>query len=294
MSRTALVVSLMREVHTRFDKPALIDDTWARTFVPNAEREAILRSRNVELADIPSVEASLTTALRASPAYPSVILRTRWAEDALQAAVARGVCQYVIIGAGMDSLALRQPEFARRIRIIEVDHPATQGFKRERLRAADVRIPPTLTFVPADLAATSLDSALENSSYRKDEPAFFAWLGVTMYLTREANFATLRSIARCSAEGSELAFTYVDELELDPARQSTASKEVQQRAGSFGEAWISGFTPAELPAEVRAAGLAVREDLDGEQISRRYYGKNANALRPLLTNHYVRAQVVAE
>jgi methyltransferase (TIGR00027 family) len=279
----------MREIHTRFDKPALIDDTWARTFVPSAEREAILRSRNVRLADIQSVEAALTTALRASAAYPSVILRTRWAEDALEAAVARGVRQYVIIGAGMDSLALRQPEFARRLRIIEVDHPATQGFKRERLRAAEVRIPPTLEFVPADLAATSLDSALENSSYRKDEAAFFAWLGVTMYLTREANFATLRSIARCSANGSELAFTYVDQLELDPARQSKESKDVQQRAGSFGEAWLSGFAPAALPAELRAAGLVVREDLDGEQICRRYYGDSPDALRPLLTNHYARA-----
>ena len=82
----------------------------------------------------------------------------------MQAAVGRGVSQYVIIGAGMDSLALRQPAFARRLRIIEIDHPATQSYKRERLRTTNVRIPQALAFIAADLNTTSLDKAMESSS----------------------------------------------------------------------------------------------------------------------------------
>ena len=290
-SRTALIASLMREAHTRFDKPALINDTWAKTFVPDAEREAFLLSRGVHVGDYPSAAAALAAALRVSAAYPSVILRARWAEDALQAAVTRGVRQYVIIGAGMDSFALRNPPFAKGIRIIEVDHPATQDYKRERLRRGDVPIPQMLEFVPADLSATSLDDALKNSSYRKEKPAFFAWLGVTMYLPREANLATFRAIVRSSAPGSELAFNYIDELEFDSSRQSKESKEVQQRVGALGEAWVSGFNPSGLSADLRTVGLTLHEDLDGERISHRYYGTGVNALRPLVTNHYALARV---
>ena len=88
-SRTSLVVSLMREIHTRFDRPALIDDTWAERFVPDTERAVILSSRDVRVEDFESPNAALAAALRKSPAYPSAILRTRWTEDALQAAVAK-------------------------------------------------------------------------------------------------------------------------------------------------------------------------------------------------------------
>ena len=281
----------MREAHTRFDKPALIDDIWAQTFVPDTEREAFLLSRAIRLADYPSADAALAASLRISAAYPSVILRARWAEDALQAAVTRGVRQYVIIGAGMDSFALRKPAFAKGIQIIEVDHPATQSYKRERLRKAEVRIPQMLEFVAADLSTTSLDGALENSSYRKEKLAFFAWLGVTMYLSREANLATFRAIVRCSAPGSELAFNYVDELEFDPSRQSKESKDVQHRVGSLGEAWVSGFNPADLSADLRAVGLTLQEDIDGERISQRYYRGGVNALCPLTTSHYALARV---
>lgn len=294
VSRTSLVMSLMRGIHTRFDHPALIDDTWAERFVPDTERAAILSSRGVRVEDFESLNAALAAALPKSPAYPSAILRTRWTEDALQAAIANGICQYVIIGAGMDSFALRRPDFAKGVQVIEVDHPATQSFKRERLRVAEVEIPPTLDFVAVDLSTNDLGTALKRSTYRKDRLAFFSWLGVTMYLTRDANLATLKAIAGCSAPGSELAFSYIDQREFDPILQSKESKSVQSTVGALGEVWISGFDPAELGADLRSVGFTLEEDIDGEQISKRYYGNSKDALRPLATNHYARARVAAE
>lgn len=292
-SQTSLIASLMRAIHTRFDRPALIHDTWADRFVPDAERAAILVSRGVRVEDFASLNAALAAALRTSPAYPSVILRSRWAEDALQAAVANGIRQYVIIGAGMDSFALRRPDFAKGVQVIEVDHPATQSFKRERLRVAEVQVPPTLDFVAVDLSTSDLGTALKRSTYRKDRPAFFSWLGVTMYLTRNENLATFKAIAGCSAPGSELAFGYIDQREFDSALQSKESKSVQSRAGALGEVWKSGFDPAVLGADLHNLGFTLEEDLDGEQISKRYYGNREDALRPLVTNHYARARVAA-
>src|SRR5262245_22218271 len=220
-SRTALVASLMRARHTRLDRPALIEDPWGDVLVSEAERDAI-RERiagRVDAGDRTSLDV-LDAALRASLAYGAVIVRARCAEDALEAAVARGVRQYVIIGAGLDSFALRQPAFAREVRVFEVDHPATQEAKRRRLARCGVVHSPTLHFVAADLATEHLGDALARSPYSPAEPAFFAWLGVSAYLTREANFATLRAIVACAAPGSELVFSYLDQRVLDRAPDS--------------------------------------------------------------------------
>src|SRR6185437_16545034 len=138
---------------------------------------------------------------------PGVIIRSRYAEDALKAAAQRGTRQYVLIGAGFDSFVLRRPAFANGIEIFEIDHPATQALKIERIRACGITLPASVHFIAADLASETLASALARSSFRGGEPAFFSWLGVTVYLTREANMATLRAVASSSAAGSELVFT---------------------------------------------------------------------------------------
>jgi methyltransferase (TIGR00027 family) len=281
----------MRAIHTRSDRPALFADSWADRFVPETERAAIRRLRGIRVEGFDSPDAALTAALRSSPSYPAVILRTRWAEDALQTAVAGGIRQYVIIGAGMDSFALRRPDYAQGVQVIEVDHPATQSFKRERLRLAKVQVPPALDFVAVDLGADDLGTALGHSSYRKTSPAFFSWLGVTNYLTRDANLATLRAIAGCAAPGSELAFSYIDQREFDPAHQSKERRLIQSNTAALGEPSMSGFDPAQLGADLRSVGFTLEEDLNGEQISKRYYGNSKDALRPLVTNHYARARV---
>jgi methyltransferase (TIGR00027 family) len=213
-SLTALGAALMRAAHTRLDPSPLINDPWGDRIVLEAEREAVLsvvlqslsaqdRERCEKLGDRNAV---LDAALQLHPGYGWAILRARYAEDALETAVGRGVHQYVIVGAGFDSFALRQPPFARHVLVFEVDHPATQGVKRERLHGCDVPLPHTLHLVPADLSHEQLADALARSAFRPTEPTFFAWLGVTQYLTREANLATLRGIAGCSAQEASSSF----------------------------------------------------------------------------------------
>jgi methyltransferase (TIGR00027 family) len=260
-SQTALVTALMRAIHTRLDHPKHIDDPWGDRLVLDSERAAL----------------GAETRLRSSPAYGMVILRSRYTEEALAAAVTRGVRQYVILGAGMDSFALRQPAFAEGVDIIEVDHPASQAFKRERLRACDVPVPPRVHFVPADLSCEPLATVLARSPYRSAEPAFFSWLGVAVYLTRDANLATLRGIAACAAAGSELVFTYVDQRELDAGSEPIRS--VGSRAAAIGEPYRSGFDPSRLGEDLRQVGLGLVEDFSGEALWRRYCAEDEDALR---------------
>jgi len=300
-SRTALVTSLMRAVHTRFDRPALIDDPWGDRLVPDAERKAIQELLTAALGPevskqldaLGSPEAVLHALLRASPAYGTVIVRTRYAEDALEEAVAAGARQYVIIGAGMDSFALRQPAFAQGVEVFEIDHPATQGLKRRRLGECGVSLPHTLHFVAADLSREELGAALTRSAFRRDQATFFSWLGVTAYLTREANLATLRAIAACAAPGSALVFTYLDQREFDPGRQSDEIQRARARVASLGEPWLSGFDPAQLADDLRGVGLALVEDLGGEELRARYCGDRNDGLSPAATIRIARAQVAA-
>jgi methyltransferase (TIGR00027 family) len=300
-SRTALVTSLMRAVHTRFDRPALIDDPWGDRLVLDSERKAIQEvvtgalepEARKQLDALGSPEAVLHAALRASPAYGTVIVRTRYAEDALEGAVVRGARQYVIIGAGMDSFALRQPAFAQGVEVFEIDHPATQGLKRRRLRECAVSLPQALHFVAADLSQEQLGAALARSSFRRAQPTFFSWLGVTAYLTRDANLATLRAIAACAAHESTLVFTYLDQREFDPDRQSDDIQRTRARVASLGEPWLSGFDPAELADDLRDVGLALVEDLGGEELRARYCRDRNDGLSPADTLHIARAQVAA-
>jgi methyltransferase (TIGR00027 family) len=283
-SMTAMGTALMRAIHTRLDRPALIDDPWGDRLILADERDAMLAVAGAD---------DLDAALRAHPSYGTVILRTRYAEDALAEAVARGVRQYVIVGAGMDSYGLRQPPLAHDLEIFEVDHPATQEFKVRRLSDCGIALPPGLHLVPADLSETGLDAALATSSFRPDGPAFFSWLGVTPYLTREANLATLRAISSCAPSGSELVFTYIDQGVFDPDADHGPLQEARAALASAGEPWVSGFHPAQLADDLRAAGLELVEDLGPEELHARYCADRTDGLTPSASAHVARARVAA-
>jgi methyltransferase (TIGR00027 family) len=227
--------------------------------------------------------------LRASPAYAGVITRTRYAEDALRVAVAAGVRQYVIIGAGFDSFALRRPPFARDLEIFEVDHPATQALKRRRLRECAVPPPAGLHFVGADLATEPLDSALARGTFHRNTPSFFSWLGVTMYLTREANLATFGAIARCAAPGSELVFTYFDLRVYGLA--GGAFSELAQRVAALGEPFQSGFDPNTIAGDLHGCGLLLAEDIDDREALERFDRADSNGLQPTRFSRVARARV---
>src|SRR4030095_13768840 len=204
----------------------------------------------------------LDAALQLHPGYGWAVLRTRYAEDALAIAVQLGVLQYVIVRAGFDSFALRQPAFARGVSVFEMDHRATQELKRRRLHECGVPLPATLHLVPADLGLESIPEALARSTFRVTDPAFFALLGVTQYLTREANLATLSGIAACSASGSQLVFTYVDQRGLGAGQAPGGGGRRQVAFAAAREPWISGFDPSVLPEDLATIGFTLLEDLD--------------------------------
>jgi methyltransferase (TIGR00027 family) len=203
-----------------------------------------------------------------------VATRSRFAEDSLGLAVERGVRQAVVLGAGLDTLSLRNPHADTGLRIFEVDHPNTQGWKRERIAAAGLVEPATARFIAVDFETERLSDRLGLEGYRTDAPGFFIWLGVVPYLTRDAIFDTLGFIA--GVPGSEVVFDYSEPRESRPAAARAALDRRAARVAQLGEPWISFFVPAELAASLAGLGFDELEDLDASRMVERY----PNAARP--------------
>jgi methyltransferase (TIGR00027 family) len=292
-SFTAMGTALMRAAHTRLDPEPLIADPWGDRLVPESVR-ATIRDGAVARAMAEgrtgqTPDALLDAALVSGSAFTNVILRTRYCEDALGSAVARGTRQYLIIGAGFDSFALRPPASAQDVAVFEIDRPATQALKRRRIAECGLAEPTSLHFVAADLAKDSLDRCLAGSAYRPDLPALFSWLGVTMFLTREACLATLQVIARCSAKGSQLVFTYFDEqIYRTPTDRF---RNMQAYVNSVGEPFRSGFDPRTLEEDLAAVGLGLIEDLTETQLLERYQCTGHKSMIPLEHSHIALARV---
>jgi methyltransferase (TIGR00027 family) len=201
-----------------------------------------------------------------------IAARSRFAEDSLAAAVARGVRQYVLLGAGLDTFAHRNPFDDAGLRVFEVDYPATQAWKRQRLAGAGLASPASLTFAPVDFERETLAEGLAAAGFDADAPAVFAWLGVVLYLTREAITQTLGFIAGLPG-GGEVVFDYGVPLSSYPEGEARARQaERRDQAASVGEPWISRFTPPDLAEMLRGLGFAELEDLGPAAIARRFYG----------------------
>ncbi len=302
-STTSLGVSRMRAIHTRRDPQPILHDPWGDRLVPVPLLMAMLNSAGAQShsaiagADSDAALARITDViLRASPAYTNVITRSRYTEDALGAALAQGIRQYVLIGAGFDSYALRRPPQAEDLQVFEVDHPATQELKKRRIAECGITVEAGVHFVATDLAREALDTALSRTSFNRAAPTFFSWLGVTMYLTRAANMSALKSIVDCSAAGSELVFSYIDQKLFEPRGSAEASlfADLAQAVSAVGEPFISGFHPAHLANEIRHLGLELVEDLNDFQLVERYDPAGVNGLKAVDRSHIARVLVCGE
>jgi methyltransferase (TIGR00027 family) len=190
-------------------------------------------------------------------ARAQVTCRSRYTEDRLAAAEQRGINQYVILGAGLDSFAYRS-RLAGRVRVFEVDHPATQQWKRGRLAAARIPVPDGVTFVPADLEAGPLTQCLRQAGLDLSRPALVSWLGVTMYLTSGSISRTLAELGRLAA-GTEVIADYLLPASLRDETGRGYAELVSAAAAERGEPWLSCFAPADLSAELERHGFgAVR------------------------------------
>lgn len=295
-SMTALGTALIRAAHGRLDPNPLIEDPWGDRLVPQAVRIAYRVRAMAKLG--PGARASagdmqdavLDAYLGAARTYANVVLRARYTENALRDSIAGGVRQYVIIGAGFDSFALRMPAYADGVSVFELDLPAVQNLKRQCILDCGIPLPRSLYLVATDLARDELDAVLARTSYRSDRPAFFSWLGVTMFLAREANLATFRAIARSAAPGSELVFTYLEETAFHSGSESFRG--LQESVQASGELLRSGFDSNRLEEDLHEAGFELIEDLTEEQLLRSLSSDAPHRMMPMEFSRIARARVV--
>ena len=202
--------------------------------------------------------------------------RSRYAEDRLAEAVASGVAQYVILGAGLDTFAYRNPFPA--LRVFEVDFPATQAWKRAMLAEAGITSPENLTFVPLDFERKALAEGLAEAGLDAGRPAYFSWLGVVPYLTLDAVRATLSAIAQLPT-GTAVSFDYALAPETLSPRGRTAFDALARRVASAGEPFQLFFTAQTMEAELRRAGFHRFEQLDSDHLNEIYFKNRADGLK---------------
>ena len=202
--------------------------------------------------------------------------RSRYVEDQLAAAVANGVTQYVVLGAGLDTFAYRNPFPS--LRVFEVDFPATQAWKQEMLERAGIAIPENLTFVPLDFEHKALSAGLAEAGFNDQKAAFFGWLGVVPYLTLDAFRSTLSAIAKLP-RGSAVGFDYAVAPETLSAVGRTAFDALAGRVAAAGEPFQLFFTPEVLASELGRAGFKRFEQMDSDDLNERYFKQRADGLK---------------
>ncbi|CAG9231921.1 S-adenosyl-L-methionine-dependent methyltransferase [Paraburkholderia sabiae] len=263
---TAVRVALWRAMHVQVDAaPHVLDDEIGLRLAAPDEG---WRNR-------PDMDAQGTRGYRAS-----IVGRARFIEDLVSRELERGVGQYVILGAGLDTFAQRKPETASRLKIFEVDRPGATAWKRNRLIELGYGQPDWLRLVPVDFeAGQSWWEQIVNAGFDTSAPAVIASTGVSMYLTREANLATLRQIAQL-APGSTLAMTFLLPLDLiDPAERAQ-HEFVYERARAAGTPFVSFFTPDDMLALAREAGFKRAEYVSTADMVERYFARRSDGLQP--------------
>jgi len=252
-SRTALLIARQRAAHQVLDHGSILNDPFAMKILREDEKDVLQFANAHPLASI----GRLFTAAR------SLI-----AEDALSEAIERGVRQIVILGAGLDTLALRRPHGARQIRIYEVDHPATQAWKRQRLAEAQLALPPWLILVPVDFERDDLGEMLAGAGFQQNSPAVFTWLGVVPYLTQDAVGSTLDYMA--SIQNSEVVFDYMEPPRAFSEEMRELVTKRTEQLEKTDEGWASRFEPAGIAAILRLHGFCHIEDISFQKIRSRF------------------------
>ncbi len=259
-SKTALRVAIRRAAHQLMENPQILEDPIALPLLGGGHARDMERAMHPVARDFRAFMAA----------------RSRFAEDRLRESVQAGVRQYVILGAGLDTFAYRNP-FAT-LRVFEVDFPATQEWKREMLAEAGIRAPQSLTYVPLDFEHKGLCEGLAEAGFDLAAPAFFTWLGVTPYLTRAAFRATLGAIAAMPA-GSGVCFDYALSTEsLSPARRAIFDR-LAQRVAAAGEPLQLFFAPEEMDRELRQAGLQRAEQVGTTELNALFFDGREDGLR---------------
>lgn len=277
-SGTALAAAAGRAAHLIVDGvPTIFEDTVALALLgPDAEELIAVHRSSVDQEFSAGVRLILTA-------------RSRYVENRLADAVRRGVDQYVVLGAGLDSFAYRSP-LARHGRVFEVDHPDTQAGKRQRLAHAGVAVPAQVEFVAVDFENDPLRERLTGAGFDVSKPSFVSWLGVTPYLTHEAVTATFAALGALAA-GTEVTAEYVLPTDLRDGGGRRLADQVIPAAAALGEPWLTFFSPAEMAALLASCGFAVVEQVGQREQVDTMFWERSDGLHPIELTRLARAVV---
>ncbi|OAJ62292.1 methyltransferase [Paraburkholderia ginsengiterrae] len=263
---TAARVALWRALHLEADAPphVLNDDIGLKLLAPDQN----WRSRG-------DMDPQFTRPFRAS-----IVARARFIEDLVVEQASRGLDQYVILGAGLDSFAQRRPGIASHLKVFEIDQPGPQAWKRQRLIELGYGVPEWLRFVPVDFeAGDDWRDRLATAGFDKRKPAVVVSTGVSMYLTREANAATLRQVAAL-APGSTLAMTFLLPLDMADPEVRPGLEMAEKGARASGTPFISFFTPPQILALAQECGFGAARHVSADDLTQRYFASRTDGLRP--------------
>lgn len=275
-SKTAEGAAAVRAWHLLHCNPKVFEDPFAIQLTSFGWR-TILNSRILSWLIIEKALRPIR------PIFGEILGRVRYAEGVLDEAIKNGIDQYVILGAGLDSFALRREDLTSALRIYELDHPASQESKKKRLRKLRLDLPSNLELVSIDFERESLADGLKRSSYSNERRAFFSWLGTTPYLTRDVIFHTLRSVASIAAPGSEIVFDYAIPKEFVGCGDLPSVEAIERFVRRRSEPFISAFDPHTFPQDVCGLGFEMVEQMSAEQLFERYFSGRNDNLRPIAT-----------
>ena len=265
-SGTAWGTLYIRAVHQLLDaQPLILDDSTSLILLGEATATEIKKNHKHHRT------------LEARALRTTIVLRSRFAEDRLAEAVERGITQYIILGAGFDTFAFRQPSWANKIKIFEVDQPATQAQKRSRLADAGVAIPANLHFVDIDFERESLREGLIRHGVSLNEASFFSWLGVTMYLQEEAIDAVLHTVSEFPKK-SEIVFTFIQPPDLLSGEETKFYSSLSKIVERAGEPFVSYFTHAAIEKKLKDFGFKSVVFLSKEEAEKLYFSQRPKDL----------------
>jgi len=279
-SMTSLISSFARAYHSENDNPKIFDDFLAKKLISSQEynqiagymTQGIQSFADENYIDYSSEEENLKWVVQ-TQLSPTPLARAKYCEDMLENEMRIGCRQYILLGAGMDTFVFRKKDLLEKINIFELDHPATQAFKLERIKKAELEIPETLHYIPVDFKVEDFSKKLLSSKYDKTEKTFFSWLGVSYYLSKENISKLFKTISEMAPKGSAIVFDYADENLFD-----SKVKRVQNMVGmakAAGEPMKSCFSYTELEKILEDSGFLIYEHLSHEEIENRFF-KNRN------------------
>lgn len=297
-SRTALFSAYLRGYHSENVDPKIFNDFLANKLLTSEERDTFdkfllsgLMAYEPKLAaSFPDQASALAFTMQVIPGPPQILSRARFTEDLLEEAITQGVRQYIFLGAGLDTFSFRKSEL-KRLQVYEIDHPATQNFKLQRLSELKWEIPTQTHFVSADLTKEKLVDALARTSYDTKTLSFFNWLGVSYYLSYDEALSILSNIADISPAGSLVVFDYLDSDALSSDKAAPRIQGMIFGAKQMNEPIKTGFDPSTLDKELNKIGLHLREDLSPSDIQSRYFQGRTDKYYALEQLHIACAEV---